>query len=76
MISEDKRFYKVQIQTIMIFDKQFNVIKLTEVSTLIKIWLFNGEKKLLKIINACVSHEMRNPLNAIFQTILKLQDNT
>jgi signal transduction histidine kinase len=37
--------------------------------------LFNSEKKLLKMINACVSHEMRNPLNAIFHMILKLRDN-
>jgi hypothetical protein len=30
----------------------------------------NAEIKLLQLINACVSHEMRNPLNAIhFQNI-------
>lgn len=26
----------------------------------------NGEKKLLALINATVSHEMRNPINSIY----------
>lgn len=39
----------------------------------------NGEKKLLALINATVSHEMRNPINSIYsqnlqqkQTMLKI----
>ena len=32
----------------------------------------NGEKKLLSLINATVSHEMRNPLNSIYSQNLKL----
>jgi signal transduction histidine kinase len=31
----------------------------------------NGEKKLLSLINATVSHEMRNPLNSIYSQNLK-----
>jgi signal transduction histidine kinase len=31
----------------------------------------NGEKKLLALINATVSHEMRNPLNSIHSQNLK-----
>lgn len=31
----------------------------------------NGEKKLLALINATVSHEMRNPLNSIYSQNLK-----
>jgi hypothetical protein len=45
------------------------------VSGLIKLWINNNEKRLLKLINACVSHEMRNPLNSIFQMILKFKDD-
>ena len=30
-----------------------------------------GEKKLMSVINATVSHEMRNPLNAIYSQNLK-----
>lgn len=33
-----------------------------------------GEKKILELINACVSHEMRNPINAIMAMNLKLRD--
>jgi signal transduction histidine kinase len=33
-----------------------------------------GEKRLLELVNACVSHEMRNPINAIFGMNLKLKD--
>jgi signal transduction histidine kinase len=76
LISEGKQLYKIQIKQIEIFEKKFQIIQLTNVSTQIKIWHFNSEKKLLEMINACVSHEMRNPLNAIFQMILKLQNNT
>lgn len=36
----------------------------------------NGEKKLLALINATVSHEMRNPLNSIYsQNIKQIQIN-
>ena len=31
----------------------------------------NGEKKLLALINAAVSHEMRNPLNSIYSMNIK-----
>lgn len=69
---ENKQFYKVEIQLIKVNDQDFRIIKLTEVSAYIKIWLFSSEKKLLKMINACVSHEMRNPLNSLFSMIQKL----
>lgn len=32
-----------------------------------------GEKKILQLVNACVSHEMRNPINSILATNLKLK---
>jgi len=32
-----------------------------------------GEKQLLSLINATVSHEMRNPINSISNQILQLQ---
>ncbi len=32
-----------------------------------------GEKKLLTLINATVSHEMRNPLNSINSQIIKMK---
>lgn len=32
-----------------------------------------GKKKILQIINACMSHQMRNPINSIMATNLKLK---
>jgi signal transduction histidine kinase len=32
-----------------------------------------GEKQLLSIVNATVSHEMRNPINSISNQILQLK---
>jgi signal transduction histidine kinase len=32
-----------------------------------------GEKQLLSLVNATVSHEMRNPINSISNQILQLQ---
>lgn len=34
----------------------------------------NGEKKILQLVNANVSHEMRNPINSIMATNLKVED--
>lgn len=36
--------------------------------------LSRGEKKILQLVNACVSHEMRNPLNSILAQNIKLKD--
>ena len=36
--------------------------------------IVNGEKKLLAMINATVSHEMRNPLNSIYCQNVKQQE--
>jgi len=43
------------------------------VSTQIRFQKVIGEKQLLELINAFVSHEMRNPLNCINAIILKMK---
>ena len=40
-------------------------MQLVDVSGSILYNIANGEKKLLSLINATVSHEMRNPVNSI-----------
>ena len=42
-----------------------DVLQIIDISSQIKYDIANGEKKLLSLINATVSHEMRNPLNSI-----------
>jgi signal transduction histidine kinase len=41
------------------------MMQLVDVSGSILYNIANGEKKLLSLINATVSHEMRNPVNSI-----------
>ncbi len=42
-----------------------DVLQIIDISSQIKYDIANGQKKLLSLINATVSHEMRNPLNSI-----------
>ena len=35
--------------------------------------LSKGEQRILQLVNACVSHEMRNPLNALIAQLLRLE---
>ena len=51
--------YKVDNQT-------KTMLQITDISSLILYNIVKGEKKLLTLINAAVSHEMRNPLNSIY----------
>jgi hypothetical protein len=45
--------------------KQFFMLQIVNVSGHILYNIVTGEKKLLQLINATVSHEMRNPVNSI-----------
>jgi signal transduction histidine kinase len=52
------------------------VLQIIDISKDIMYNIANGEKKLLALINATVSHEMRNPLNSIYsQNIKQIQIN-
>ena len=42
------------------------ILQIIDISNEIMCSIANGEKKLLSLINATVSHEMRNPLNSIY----------
>ena len=56
--------------------KRYQVLKIIDVSKDILYERANAEKRLLALINATVSHEMRNPINAInSQNIKQAQIN-
>ena len=56
--------------------EDFKVIQIIDVSSDVLYDHKNAEIKLLQLINACVSHEMRNPLNAIhYQNIFMKKIN-
>ena len=66
-------FYQVTHQKILLNGKDYHIIKLKNVSTTIRYQRLIGEKRLLEQINALVSHEMRNPLNAILSMVAKIK---
>ena len=47
------------------------MLKIVDISNEIMYDIANGEKKLLSLINATVSHDMRNPINAILSQNVK-----
>ena len=47
------------------------VLQIIDISKDIMYTVANGEKKLMALINATVSHEMRNPLNSIHSQLIK-----
>jgi len=54
----------------MIQDKVRSLLQISNVSAKIMFNKATGEKKLLSLINAAVSHEMRNPINSINSQII------
>ena len=66
------KYYQFHINTQEGYNSRFKVIKISDVTINIKFDLNQGEKRLLELVNACVSHEMRNPINAILGMNMKL----
>jgi nitrogen fixation/metabolism regulation signal transduction histidine kinase len=60
-----KKYFTVQVTRLMVHHKTLYVLKINDITMNIHFNLSKGKKKLLQLINACVSHEMRNPLNSI-----------
>jgi len=46
------------------------IVQINDVSAHVMFNIAQGEKQLLSLINATVSHEMRNPINSISNQIL------
>lgn len=73
---QPKKFYQIASNLVNGFDSVFFMLKISDVSVNIKYDLSIGEKRLLELVNACVSHEMRNPINAIMAMTAELRDLT
>lgn len=58
----------------MVNGEHSSCIQIIDITTNIKIQQLNGEKQTLQLVNATVSHEMRNPLNSIHSHNLKMKD--
>lgn len=61
----DSRFFQIKINTFKLRDTSYSVMQIIEITSKIQYQKLIGEKSLLQMVNACVSHELRNPLNAL-----------
>jgi len=64
----------VKKTTFLVDDLKFTVMQLIDITNRIQYQKVVGEKNMLQMTNACVSHEMRNPLNAISCQNLRLEE--
>ena len=55
-------------------DREYSVLQILDVSTRVRYQKLSEENVQLQTINATVSHEMRNPLNAIMSQNLKMKE--
>ena len=64
--SEQKlKYVQIRREKIQTWFKKHEIIQMIDVSQQILYEMAVGEKRLFSIINATVSHEMRNPTNSI-----------
>lgn len=67
-------YFMINITKFILNGVNFTVLKISDVTISVQFDLSQGEKRILQLINACVSHEMRNPINSIIAMNLKLKD--
>ena len=60
-----ERYVQIKLQVVESDIKKYHVLKIIDVSKDILYERAKGEQRLLALINATVSHEMRNPINAL-----------
>lgn len=70
---EDNRFKFIQIRT-KLLKKRVRVIQIVDISERVIVNAMKKEKILLTLINATVSHELRNPLQALIGQTLVIED--
>ena len=59
------------MQKLMVENNSYDLVQLIDVSAQVMFDRVIAEKKLLAIINATVSHEMRNPINSIRSQLIQ-----
>ena len=64
-VSREKHYFKFRVDHLEISKKQRQVVRIIDVSDSVLYDQSREKNELLSIINATVSHELRNPLNSI-----------
>ena len=67
----NQRYVQIKRQKFKSDTRDYDMLKIIDVSMDVLYERSQGEKKLLTVINATVSHEMRNPLNSISTLIIR-----
>ena len=62
---EKFRYVQVRRNVVQTFFSEKHVLQITDISQKVLYETAMGERRLLQLINATVSHEMRNPINSI-----------
>jgi len=65
MDNGDPKFYKIKFTEFQNNMQTLKILQIINVSSQVLYDTKSAETQLLQLINACVSHEMRNPINAI-----------
>lgn len=61
-----QQFFKFKIEEMTTGANKFRVLKISDITISQRLQMSQNQKHVLQMINACVSHEMRNPINSIF----------
>ena len=74
-VQEDMRaYYQIKLKKFWANKNEFIVLQIHEISAQIKFDKLADEQRILQQVNACFSHEMKNPINSILSQNLKLKE--
>ena len=76
LINARSKYVSVKVSSLKLHLSSFKVINILDQTVSIMFSKSKGEKKILQLINACVSHQLRNPINTILIANLKFRNDT
>ena len=74
--TNSKQFVSVKVSSLQLHHSSFKVINILDQTVSIQFDKSKGEKKILQLINACFSHQLRNPINALLVANLKFRTDS
>ena len=69
-----QQFFKIKVEEITTGTNKFRVLKISDITVSQRLQMSQNQRQVLQMINACVSHEMRNPINSIFAMNLQIKE--
>ena len=73
--TNSKQFISVKVSSLQLNHSNFKVINILDQTVSIQFDKSKGEKKILQLINACFSHQLRNPINSLLVANLKFRND-